>query len=32
MAFTAPYKIKNVENKGTDVQVRVFTLAADRCM
>jgi hypothetical protein len=34
MAFTAPYKIKNVETvvKGTDVQVRVFTLAADRCM
>ena len=29
MAFTAPYKIKNVETvvKGTDVQVRVFTLA-----
>ena len=29
MAFTAPYKIKNVEMvvKGTDVQVRVFTLA-----
>jgi quercetin dioxygenase-like cupin family protein len=29
MAVTAPYKIKNVETvvKGTDVQVRVFTLA-----
>src|SRR2546430_2708358 len=29
MAFTAPYKIKNVETvvKGTDVQVRLFTLA-----
>jgi quercetin dioxygenase-like cupin family protein len=29
MAFTSPYKIKNVETvvKGTDVQVRVFTLA-----
>jgi quercetin dioxygenase-like cupin family protein len=31
MAFTAPYKVKNVETvvKGTDVQVRVFTLASD---
>jgi quercetin dioxygenase-like cupin family protein len=29
MALTAPYKIKNLETvvKGTDVQVRVFTLA-----
>jgi hypothetical protein len=29
MAFTPPYKIKNVETvvRGTDVQVRVFTLA-----
>ena len=29
MAFTAPYKVKNVETvvAGTDVQVRLFTLA-----
>jgi quercetin dioxygenase-like cupin family protein len=29
MAYTASYKVKNVETvvKGTDVQVRVFTLA-----